>query len=100
VLQIPFEFGWVGGGLLVWAMGTLVLRVLAVTRMNADRVAIAGGGLFISMLILNIGVSTFAGVLGMLLWIGLPLALGPVMVSSPAAEAAIDHRRAQSRELA
>jgi O-antigen ligase len=100
VLQIPFEFGWVGGGLLIWAMGTLVLRVLAVTRMNADRIAIAGGGLFLAMLIQNVFASTFSGVLGISLWTGLALALGPVTVARPAADIAINRGRAQNRQLA
>ncbi len=99
-LQIPFEFGWVGGGLLIWAMGTLVLRVLAVTRMNADRMAIAGGGLFLAMLTQNVFASTFSGVLGISLWTGLALALGPVTVARPAADTAINRGRAQNRQLA
>jgi hypothetical protein len=100
VLQIPFEFGWVGGGLLLWAMGAFVLRVLAVTRMSADRMAIAGGGLFIALLLQNIFSSTFSGVTGISLWTGLALALGPVTVSSAAVAAATDQGRAQSRQLA
>jgi O-antigen ligase len=99
LLQIPFEFGWVGSSLLLWALGTFVLRVLAVTRMNADRIAIAGGGLFLAMLLQNIFSSTFGGVLGISLWTGLALALGPVTVSRPALQIAMDQGRVQNRQL-
>lgn len=79
LLQIPLEFGWVGGASFVWAIGALLLRALNATNQTNDRIAIAGGGLFIASLTQNIFSSSFGGVMGMVLWVGLALALGPTL---------------------
>jgi hypothetical protein len=76
VLLIPFELGWVGGAFFLWAIGALLLRVLNATRGTSDRVAIAGAGVFISMLIQNVFSLQFSGGLALTLWMGLGLALG------------------------
>jgi hypothetical protein len=75
VLLIPYQFGWAGTAIFVWAIGTLLLQVLRATKRSTDRIGIAGGGLFIAMIIQNIFVSTFSSVLGLSLWVGLALAL-------------------------
>jgi hypothetical protein len=79
LLQIPLEFGWVGGATFIWAVGTLLLRALNVTSHTNDRIAIAGGGLFLASLTQNVFSSSFSGVMGMGLWVGLVLALGPTL---------------------
>lgn len=87
VLLIPFELGWVGGAFFLWAIGALLLRVLNATRGTSDRVAIAGAGVFISMLIQNVFSLQFSGGLGLTLWMGLGLALGAEQVSRSSTQA-------------
>jgi hypothetical protein len=90
ILIIPSVFGWVGGGLMVWALAMFLVRVLAVSSLSRDRIAIAGAGLFVTMLFQNIFAPMFSGFLGILLWTGLALALGPVPVLHSFLEAEID----------
>ncbi len=100
VLQAPFEFGWVGTGIFVWAIGVLLLGVFKATFKSKDRIAIAGAGLFFAMVAQNIFATTFTGVLGLSLWLGVALALGPVQVARTAALAIPGQKFRSVRQLA
>jgi hypothetical protein len=100
VLQVVFQFGWVGGALFVWAITVLALRVMAESRMLADRVAIAGGALFLSMLTQNIFSSTFNGVAGLALWTGLAIALCPVEIPVTSRAPMLDRKLDATERLA
>jgi hypothetical protein len=77
LLQIPYEFGWAGGAFFLWAVGSISLRAYNAAARSKDRVVIAGAGVFFALLAQNVFSSTFGGVLGILLWVGLALAIGP-----------------------
>ncbi len=89
LLLIPFEFGWIGGGLIIWSIGALVIRVLTRQSANENKISIAGAGLFLAMVSQNIFASTFAGVLGLSLWMGVALALGSAWAPSQDAAYAV-----------
>jgi hypothetical protein len=82
VLEAPYELGWMGTGLLVWAIGVIMLRALGSSLRSTDPFVIAGAGLILANISLNIFVSTFAGLSGLTLWIPVALALGPMSVPS------------------
>jgi hypothetical protein len=81
ILLVPYQFGWAGTTVFVWAIGALLMQVLRVTRRSTDRVGIAGGGLFIAMVSQNIFATSFSSVAGIALWIGFALALGSAPVN-------------------
>jgi hypothetical protein len=83
ILQVPYQFGWAGTVVFVWAIGALLLQAVRVTRRSSDRVGIAGAGVFVAMLSQNIFGSTFSGVTGITLWLGLALALAAAPAPRP-----------------
>jgi hypothetical protein len=78
LLIVPYEFGWFGTVLFVWAVGVISLRVFKISTSSKDKISIAAAGLFFGVIAQNIFASTFSGVSGLSLWIGVALALGPV----------------------
>lgn len=78
VLLIPYEFGWVWGGVFTWALFSIALRVLSFTIRSSDGISISGAGIYFSMLLLTLGTYVFSGVVGLIMWIAVALALGPV----------------------
>jgi hypothetical protein len=84
ILQVPYQFGWAGGAVFLWAIGAMLRRVLEITRQSNDRIGIAGAGVFIAMLAQNVFASTFSGVLGLAMWVGMALAVGPALAHGQA----------------
>jgi len=76
-LQIPYQFGWVFGALFCWALIVLMLRALAAALRRDDNIRIAAAGMFLTMIALNAAAPMFAGVLGVITWGSLGIALGP-----------------------
>jgi len=76
-LQIPYQFGWVFGALFCWALIVLMLRALAAALRRDDNIRIAAAGMFLTMIALNAAAPMFAGVLGVITWVSLGIALGP-----------------------
>lgn len=73
-LLIPYEFGWVGSLFIVWALATLIFRILQEPIGIPDTVSIAASGIFITMLAENLTGLQFSGVLGMMSWAACALA--------------------------
>jgi hypothetical protein len=82
LLEAPYELGWMGTGLLFWAIGVIMLQGLGSSFRSTDPFVIAGAGLIIANIAQNIFGSTFAGLSGLTLWIPVALALGPMTVPS------------------
>jgi len=80
ILQVPLEFGWPGTAIFVWAIVAMLLEAIKAGASRRDQLAIAGAGIFMALLAQNIFASTFSGVLGLELWIGLAIAVGPALV--------------------
>jgi len=78
LLETPYEFGWVGSLIFLWAIGTIVIRVLGSLRFSHDKIALAGGGLVLANLAQDIFGSTFSGLSGLTLWLSVVLAIGPL----------------------
>jgi hypothetical protein len=76
ILLVPYQFGWLGGLVFLWAMGAMLVQIIRLTRRSSDRMRIAGGGLFLAVLSQSLFGSAFSGVSGLCLWVGLALALG------------------------
>jgi hypothetical protein len=83
LLQLPYQFGWAGSALFLWAIGEMVLQMLKAVDRTSDRIVLAGGALFIAMLLQTVFASPFSSVAGMAMWTGLALALGPVRAYRP-----------------
>ncbi len=75
-LQAPLEFGWVGALLFGYAIIVLSLRVLGSTLKSRDPIAIAGGGLFLAMILENLLNSDFTSTLGISIWVSYAFAMG------------------------
>jgi hypothetical protein len=78
ILQIPYEFGWAGGIFFIWAVAVIILRAYNAAVHSKDRIVIAGASVFFVLVAENVFASTFGGGLGISLWVGLALAIGPV----------------------
>jgi hypothetical protein len=78
LLLVPYEFGWVGGATFLWVISRLTWKVFVSTSRSKDSIAIAAAGLFFALIAQNVFASTFDGVLGIALWIGAALSLGPI----------------------
>jgi hypothetical protein len=68
VLELPYEFGWAGGAVVLWALAALVLRLLGIGRAGAAPFELACAGVFFAVLAENAAGLTFSGVSGVLLW--------------------------------
>jgi hypothetical protein len=77
LLQIPYQFGWVFGALIVWALGNLSLQAIAAARSTNDNVKIAAAGLFCAMVAETVAGPMFSGADGIVTWTALAIALGP-----------------------
>ncbi len=88
VLQIPYEFGWAGGAFFLWAVGAMSLRAYNAAARSKDRVVIASAGVFFALVAENVFASTFGGAIGISLWVGLALAIGPIAVVRKVSRAA------------
>lgn len=83
LLQIPYQFGWGFGSLFVWAIFTIALRVIGAARKTSDSIGIAGAGIYLALVLENVGAPTWSGVVGMGAWIGAALAWPPITAAVP-----------------
>jgi hypothetical protein len=68
MLEIPYEFGWIGGATIIWAISMLVLRILLNQRFSGDHFEIACGGVLLAVLGENLAGLNFAGSGGIIMW--------------------------------
>lgn len=77
LLEFPYEFGWVGGLIFLWAFTRIGLSVLNVYRKTKDPIVLAAAGIFMGMVSGLIFGQTLQGASGVILWasIGIVLAM-------------------------
>jgi hypothetical protein len=68
VLEIPYEFGWVGGMLIVCSITLISLRIFKILASSQDYITVGAGAIFFSVLSTIISGPVFGGLNGMLLW--------------------------------
>jgi hypothetical protein len=68
ILNIPFEFGWVGGAAVLWALGWIIFRILKLRQDGQDTIATAATGAFFGLLFGCLAALQFSGVDGLALW--------------------------------
>lgn len=78
ILQIPFEFGWIFGALYFWALLAIGFNITTSARKTSDSIVIASAGIYLALIVENIGAPTWGGVYGMTMWIGAAFATGPI----------------------
>jgi len=76
VLEIPYEFGWVGGAAMFLAILLLVLRILSIQRFSKDHFEIACGGVLLAVLGENLAGLNFPGLGGFIMWSAAAFAYG------------------------
>jgi len=83
VLQVPYEYGWVFGGIFTWAVLMTCLRVFSRAIKTSDAISIAGAAVFLVMVLENLAAPMFGNVNGMATWAAFAIAVGPYI--APAA---------------
>jgi hypothetical protein len=68
LLEFPYEFGWAGGLIFLWAITLVVIAVLNVYFKTRDPIAIAAAGVFMGLVAGLIFGQTLEGVSGVMLW--------------------------------
>lgn len=81
LLQIPYEFGWVAGGILVISIIAIVIRVVRIAFKTHDPIVIAAAALVLANISQEIFGFTLSGLGGLSFWLPAGLVLGSQLMN-------------------
>lgn len=76
ILELPYEFGWVGGAILGWAIVIISINIIKAHRATMGRIGFGGIALYFALLAELLSGPVYAGVGGILIWSAAAIALG------------------------